>query len=369
MGRSETPLKLLPYAEEKRCQMIGVLPYYGAFRFARKWIYVLIGFDSIFWIFLLLQPVKYDTLVVIDDILQCIGPLLAGMLCLAYCRRHTIATYLVGLGILVFAIGQVIWSYQELLLNQAPFPSVADVAFLASYAFLLPGILRLPMRPTILIERFSVLLDGLIIMTIIVIVNWHFVLKSTLLLHGDSLLARAIGTAYPCLDLMLLFCVLLIWGDSEDQRTNPGQLVLMMGLVAIVIADSLFDYLNIHNIYATGNVLDPLWSVGYQCIALGVIVQQRIPRSFRRGSAQPLCARRYRMLSWILLLALGGLVFQLLRTKSADVEEVIGIVLLSGMVCTRLVVTWRQHIQRQSSARRLTETQREIKMTEVRTTE
>ena len=46
------------------------------------------------------------------------------------------------------ALGQMIFTYYELVLHRAPpFPSLADIGYLIEYPFLLSGILLLPARP------------------------------------------------------------------------------------------------------------------------------------------------------------------------------------------------------------------------------
>ena len=87
------------------------------------------------------------------------------------------APVLLGLGILCYDLGQIIFTYYFLVLHEIPpFPSLADVGFLIEYPFLLLGILLLPARPIPVASRTRVVLDGLMIMTAAVTFSWYFVL-------------------------------------------------------------------------------------------------------------------------------------------------------------------------------------------------
>src|SRR3712207_396962 len=59
-----------------------------------------------------------------------------------------LAPVLLGMGILCYVLGQMGFTYYDLVLRQAPpFPSLADVGYLIEYPFFLLGILLLPARP------------------------------------------------------------------------------------------------------------------------------------------------------------------------------------------------------------------------------
>src|ERR1700730_985840 len=98
------------------------------------WLILFLCFDAVFWVLLLLRPVSHARLIMFDDLLQVLGPLLAVLLCLKrFQERRTNTSLFLGLGILAYVVGQSIWSYYELIAQQPPFPSFADLAFLASY--------------------------------------------------------------------------------------------------------------------------------------------------------------------------------------------------------------------------------------------
>ncbi len=168
---------------------------------------------------------------------------------------------LLSLGILSYIIGQGIWTYNENIAHlPVLFPSWADVGYLASYPFLLLAILFLPHRPLPIQTRLRVFLDGLLIMVGVVTFSWYFVLGPTILHGADTVAGQIIGTAYPLAALVLIFCLLLLAARSHDLEMQPMVLLLALALIIIVITNSVYDYLELHKMYATGGLrlLHPL---------------------------------------------------------------------------------------------------------------
>jgi hypothetical protein len=88
-------------------------------------------------------------------------------------RGQRWAPILLGLGILSWSLGQMIFTYYEWVLDQPPpLPSIADLGYLSVYPFLLLGILLLPARPVPVTARTRIALDGLMIMTAAVTFSW-----------------------------------------------------------------------------------------------------------------------------------------------------------------------------------------------------
>jgi signal transduction histidine kinase len=197
---------------------------------------------------------------------------------------------LLSLGILSYIIGQGIWTYNENIAHLAVlFPSWADMGYLGSYPFVLLAILLLPRRPLPIQTRVRILLDGLIIMVGVVTFSWYFVLGPTILHGADTAAGRIIGTAYPLATLLLIFCLLLLAARSQDHEMQPIVLLLSLALITIVITDSIYDYLELHNLYATGGLLDVGWPLGYMLVGLsaGAI---RLQLTSRRPSTPPVPA-------------------------------------------------------------------------------
>ena len=177
---------------------------------------------------------------------------------------------LLGLGILSYVIGQVIWTYNENIVHLTVlFPSWADAGYLGSYPFILLALLLLPTHPLPASTRTRIALGSLAIMVAVTTFSWYIILGPTILQGADTVLGQVIGTAYPLATLVLIFCLLLLVIHSHDRAIRPVALILGLAFIIIVLTDSIYDYQELHNMYATGTLLDVGWPLGYMLVGLG----------------------------------------------------------------------------------------------------
>jgi hypothetical protein len=79
---------------------------------------------------------------------------------------------------------------------------------------------------------------------------------------GDSLLARAVGLAYPAGDLVLLTIVVTVLAYAHPGG-RFGLVLIGTGLAGLAVADSGFAYLTAVGEYRTGNLIDVAWVAGF----------------------------------------------------------------------------------------------------------
>jgi hypothetical protein len=177
---------------------------------------------------------------------------------------------LLGLAILSYIVGQALWTYNEDIAHLTVlFPTWADAGFLGSYPFVLFALLLVPTRPLTADTRTRILLDSLMIMVGVTTFSWFFILGPTILQGAGTVLVQVIGTAYPLTTLVLIFCLLLLVIHSHDRAIRPVALILGLAFIIIVVTDSIYDYQVLHNMYATGGLLDVGWPLGYMLVGLG----------------------------------------------------------------------------------------------------
>ncbi len=177
---------------------------------------------------------------------------------------------LLGLAILSYVIGQAIWTYNENIAHlPVLFPTWADAGYLGSYPFVLLALLLLPAQPLPASTRMRIVLGSLMIMVALTTFSWYLILGPTILQGADTLLGKVIGTAYPLATLVLIFCLLLLVIRSHEHTIRPVALILGLAFMIIVLTDSIYDYQELHNAYATGTMLDVGWPLGYMLVGLG----------------------------------------------------------------------------------------------------
>jgi signal transduction histidine kinase len=256
-------------------------------RYPGKGLVLILLLSGLFATYLLIKPGTPQTVTLVDNLIK---GLLAGVgLCLAVLPWAPGAAgttpaqrwvpLLLCLGILSCIIGQGIWTYNENIAHLPMlFPSWADAGCLGSYLFMLLAILLLPRRPLLVQARIGVLLDGLIIMVGVVTFSWYFVLGPEVLQGANTLAGRIIGMANPLAALLLIFCLLRLMARSHDREMQPVVLLLTLALMVLVVTDSVYGYLVLHNLYATGGLLDVGWPLGYMLVGLSAYALQQMAR-------------------------------------------------------------------------------------------
>src|ERR671915_922371 len=324
----------------------------------------------------LAKPLSGATLALVVNAAQFIGPLLVLPLCFggllrrvwgsavsqahvgpAVTRGQRWAPVLLGLGILSWVLGQMVFTYYEWVLGRPPpLPSIADVGYLSVYPFLLLGILLLPARPVPVASRTRIALDGLMTMTAAVTFSWYFVLGPVMRQGTETTLAKAVATAYPLADIVLIACLVILALRPGERNLRPAIRLLALGLILIVVADSNFAYLSLHDAYATGMLLDVGWSLGYMLVALGAFASRLAPTGEAATttpdepgdtsrSASPLAEQQVwsSLLPYILVLAVGILVVYAWRTSAGSGSLALGVylggALLISLVLLRQVLT------------------------------
>jgi serine phosphatase RsbU (regulator of sigma subunit) len=332
-------------------------------------------FNGLLIAWVLLKPGGDRLLALVVNAAQFVGPLLALPLCFGGLLRRRWrrgdsgpgvgtavmigqrwAPILLGMGILSWVLGQATFTYYEWVLRQPPpLPSLADLGYLSVYPFLLVGILLLPARPVPVASRTRLALDGLMIMTAAVTFSWYFILWPVMQQGTQTTLAKAVATAYPLADIVLIACLVILASRPEEQTLRPAIRLLALGLTLIVIADSNFAYWSLHDAYATGTLPDVGWSLGYMLVALGAFAVRLAPTGeaatipdepddMPRSESPPAEQRVWlSLLPYVLVPAVGILVVYAWRTSAGSGSLALGVYLggavLIGLVLLRQVLT------------------------------
>jgi serine phosphatase RsbU (regulator of sigma subunit) len=255
-------------------------------------------FNGVLVAWVLLEPGGDRVSAIVINVAGFVGPLLVLPLCFGGLLRRRrwrrgasrmdgqpaampgqrLAPVLLGMGILSYVLGQMAFTYYDLVLHQAPpFPSFADIGYLIEYPFLLLGILLLPARPIPVASRTRVVLDGLMTMTAAVTFSWYFILGPVIQQGTETALAKAVATAYPLADIVLITCLLILALRPGEHALRPAVRLLAIGLGLIVIMDSIYGYQTLNEIYVTGTIFDVGWPVAYMLIGLGAFAVRQAP--------------------------------------------------------------------------------------------
>ena len=227
----------------------------------------------------------------LDDIGEFVVAFLASAACWVAAGRHRsrsrLAWRLIAASAFAWGLGEVAWSYFELLRGQAvPFPSLADVGFLAAVPLASIGILAFPAAPDRTSPLIRTILDGLILAGSLFLVSWATVLGAVFRTSGGDVFAQLIAIAYPAGDVLIGTVALTLARRAPREQRLPF-LLLAGGMVANLLADSGFAYLTAVNQYVSGNTIDTGWVAGYLLIVLAALQAGSRPPVLAVAEATP----------------------------------------------------------------------------------
>lgn len=239
--------------------------------------------------------------------------------------------------------------------GEIPFPSSADLAYLAFYPLMLLALVRVPVAPTSPTQRVRIALDLATALVGGAMVIWHLVLAQTVTEGGQSTLQMLVSVAYPIGDLALLAglgVVLLRW--SPATLRTPLSLIAA-GLAMFIVADIVYSYAVLHDGYSSGGPIDTLWVGAMALFALAAMSQQTaLP-----GAPETVVPNREiseQRVGWVPFVALGigGLV--LLRAEWGQpfvpqLTLVLAALGLAALIAIRQYGTQREMIRLQRDLR------------------
>ena len=241
-----------------------------SWRRARAWLVVaLIGFlVEVSTDFL---PLTARTQLALHDGLQLAAAMAAAVACFLAGRQATGNSskgwLLLGAAASLWAVGQAIWSWYEVVLGiPVPFPGWADAGYLATYPFAIAGLMLLtPLSGRGWVERSILVFDGALAALAVSVLAWP------LFLHGafqgaTSDLGAYVTVAYPLADILLLSLV----GGMLMRIRSVWRSALGIAYVAfwfVFLADLGYAAGILEGTYATGHFLDSGWIVGFLVLA------------------------------------------------------------------------------------------------------
>ena len=146
--------------------------------------------------------------------------------------------YLMAAGLGSWVIGDAIWAYYDHVAQVDPFPSVADVFYLAAYPLIAVGLYSLasPRRRTV---DHMLFVDALIVAVGAGLVLWVVFIDPAWRDPAGTTVERVVSTLYPVADVVLL-TQLAHMGASPVMRT-PSLRLLVLGVLAMLGADTTFQ--------------------------------------------------------------------------------------------------------------------------------
>lgn len=208
---------------------------------------------------------------VLHDGLQLAAAVTAAFACFACGQGHPgrarAGWRLVGAGAAAWALGQVAWTWHEVVLQvPPPVAGPSDAAYLAMYPLVVAGLLVLsPVADLRGLGRAALVLDGVLSSMTVAVLAWPLVLDPALHDAGHAV-DGYVTVAYPLSDIVVLGLAggALLRGKAS-WRSGYG--LVYLAFLLILAADLGYAAGVLGAGYATGAVLDAGWIVGFLVLA------------------------------------------------------------------------------------------------------
>lgn len=243
----------------------------------RDW--VVIGLVVLMGVATVVDPASAGTTATLGML---IGMGYAGMLCIGRSRRldgrERIAWSLIGAGQLSGAVGVLVVGVLELAVGSMPAFGPTDAFFVLSYVLLLAGVFVLPHVGGRWLQRMLLIVDGLVGAISIATLAWLWFLSDLVIrLREAPVWDRALGLAYPILDVTVVIVVTVMVVRRTSLRFDLRLIVLSVAILAQSMADLSFVLSAAGRPFSQAQPIFPLFMVSAASMALLGSIVHRVP--------------------------------------------------------------------------------------------
>jgi hypothetical protein len=187
--------------------------------------------------------------------------------------------WLLGIGLALWAIAEAVWTLLLLMGDEIPYPSIADILWVAGYAFfflpffLLYRLLKIDPSSKIIAIVFGIAIIYVAVVTV-------YVIAPVVQDPGSSLLEKTLGALYLIGDLTVVlgasFLALALMGGAFSWVWT----FIAVGFLFQSLSDTLFTYADWNGLYMPDGslnflsiVIDTSYILGYVLAAIGIYIQ------------------------------------------------------------------------------------------------
>jgi hypothetical protein len=152
--------------------------------------------------------------------------------------RSKWAWMLLAAALLANSLGEAVWAVLEIVFHEDPFPSLADIGYLAFYPLFASGILLMPEVSLSFREKHKILLDAAIVIISAVLLFWVFLIDPIVVSSQAITLDLAVAAAYPIMDLILFFALMELLYLKLNSMARYPALTLALGMLNFLILNS-----------------------------------------------------------------------------------------------------------------------------------
>src|ERR1700722_10760690 len=229
----------------------------------------------------------------------------------------------IGLALLLWFVGSAAWDIAYAGNPDPPYPSFADIPWLAWYPLVALGIFYLI---RVRVPRFELhrWMDGIAVTLLVLAVGFALVIQPAAEHKTVGTLATFVAFLYPVLDVLLIGAILGVYG-LLGWRPDTTWLLIGLGVVSTSVADAVFAVQEAEaRAVVSANNYDFIWTAGALLLALAAWV--RAPEADENAEAA-VGMRAIALALFAQALAIGIQVYAIFRDVGKS-ERIVTIVVL-----------------------------------------
>jgi len=165
---------------------------------------------------------------------------------------------------LLWAVGDLIWVGYEVIGMPLPYPSIADLFYLAAYPIGMIGFV-LYVRRRAGTHASGVLKDATIFALLAGLSAWQLLVQPYIEISGLKNSGDIVGISYPIMDALLLaVSAALFVGPGANSAANR---FLLIGVTGVLFADWMYSFGLLNGTYYEAIWYDAAWLIGYVLFA------------------------------------------------------------------------------------------------------
>ena len=151
------------------------------------------------------------------------------------------------------------WNLYEHVLEIEPYPSIADFFYVAAPLFMFGALVNFLKTTNTKITKKKIF-SACFISALILFPSIFFIIEKN---PKSDILETIIAFSYPVVDSILLVPAIISILFIISNRRNFFWTMILLGIIILVMADSIFLFLVVNNEYVDGHPIDILWISSY----------------------------------------------------------------------------------------------------------
>jgi GAF domain-containing protein len=187
-------------------------------------------------------------------------------------RRTRRAWQLIALGIIFSAVADIIYTILENT-RGIGFPDLPDFFYLAYYPLVFIGLATIPTQLADPAQAKTWKLDLAATIISASAILWYFIIAPTAIAGGEDWASRLVAGTYPAMDTLIVASIVSLLFRRSEINTWQSLYILGSGLLLYVIADVVYAWLVLQDIYLSGSWVDILYTTSNFLVGVAALRQ------------------------------------------------------------------------------------------------